>query len=83
MPVLLTDSFTADLSAVKQVATAIGQGLKKGDVVSLNPSVPPGTSEDIILPILEEKSGLKVEQDFYMVYNPERIYEGRAIEDIK
>src|ERR671914_2284692 len=83
VPVLLTDSFTADLSAVKQVATAIGQGLKKGDVVSLNPSVPPGTSEDVVLPILEEQSGLKVEQDFYMVYNPERVYEGRAIEDIE
>lgn len=83
VPVLLTDSFSADLSAVKQVATAIGQGLKKGDVVSLNPSVPPGTSQDIVLPILEEKSGLKVERDFYMVYNPERIYEGRAIEDIE
>ena len=83
VPVLLTDSFSADLSAVKQVATAIGQGLKKGDVVSLNPSVPPGTSEDIVLPILEEESGLKVERDFYMIYNPERIYEGRAIEDIE
>jgi nucleotide sugar dehydrogenase len=83
VPVLLTDSFSADLSAVKQVATSIGQGLKKGDVVSLNPSVPPGTSEDIVLPILEGESGLKVEQDFYMVYNPERIYEGRAIEDIE
>jgi nucleotide sugar dehydrogenase len=83
VPVLLTDSFSADLSAVKQVATAIGQGLKKGDVVSLNPSVPPGTSEDIVLPILEKESGLKVERDFYMIYNPERIYEGRAIEDIE
>src|ERR671914_1988960 len=83
VPVLLADSFSADLSVVKQVATAIGQGLKKGDVVSLNPSVPPGTSEDVVLPILEEKSGLKVEQDFYMVYNPERVYEGRAIEDIE
>lgn len=83
VPVLLTDSFSADLSAVKQVATAIGQGLKKGDIVSLNPSVPPGTSEDIVLPILEEESRLKVERDFYMVYNPERIYEGRAIEDIE
>ena len=83
VPVLLTSSFSADLSAVKQVTTAIGQGLKKGDVVSLNPSVPPGTSEDIVIPLLEEESGLKVEQDFYMVYNPERIYEGRAIEDIE
>jgi nucleotide sugar dehydrogenase len=83
VPVLLTDLSSADLSTVKQVASAIGKGLKKGDVVSLNPSVPPGTSEDTVLPILEEMSGLKVEQDFYMVYNPERIYEGRAIEDIE
>ena len=83
VPVPLSNSFSADLTAVKQVATAIGQGLKKGDVVSLNPSVPPGTSEDIILPLLEKESGLKVEEDFYMVYNPERIYEGRAIEDIE
>lgn len=83
VPVLLTDSFSPDLAAVKQVASAIGRGLKRGDVVSLNPSVPPGTSEDVVLPILENESGFKVEQDFYMVYNPERIYEGRAIEDIE
>jgi hypothetical protein len=83
VPVLLTDSFSADLASVKQVAAAIGRGLKKGDIVSLNPSVPPGTSEDVVLPILEKESGLKVERDFYMVYNPERIYEGRAIEDIE
>jgi nucleotide sugar dehydrogenase len=83
VPVLLTNTFSADLSAVKKVTIAIAQGLKKGDVVSLNPSVPPGTSEDIVLPILEKESGLKVESDFYMVYNPERIYEGRAIEDIE
>jgi nucleotide sugar dehydrogenase len=83
VPVLLTNTFSADLSAVKKVTVAIAQGLKKGDVVSLNPSVPPGTSEDIVLPILEKESGLKVERDFYMLYNPERIYEGRAIEDIE
>ena len=83
VPVLLTDSFSADLAAVKQVASAIGRGLKKGDIVSLNPSVPPGTSEDVVLPILQKESGMQVERDFYMVYNPERIYEGRAIEDIE
>lgn len=83
VPVLLSDSFSADLAAVKQVASSIGRGLKKGDAVSLNPSVPPGTSEDVVLPILEKESGLKAERDFYMVYNPERIYEGRAIEDIE
>ena len=83
VPVLLTDSLSADLTAVKQVSSAIGRGLKKGDIVSLNPSVPPGTSEDVVLPIVEKESGLQVERDFYMLYNPERIYEGRAIEDIE
>lgn len=83
VPVLLTDSFAADLSAIRQVASSIGRGMKKGDIVSLNPTVPPGTSEDVILPILEKESGLKVEKDFFMLYNPERIFEGRAILDIE
>jgi nucleotide sugar dehydrogenase len=82
VPVLAADG-SADLSAVKNVAIAIGKGLKKNDVVTLNPSVPPGTTEKIVVPILQKYSGLAVEKDFYMVYNPERIYEGRAIEDIE
>jgi len=82
VPVLILDT-GADLAAVKQVASAIGKGLKKGDVVSLNPSVPPGTTEDVVIPLLESESGLRVENNFHMVYSPERIYEGRAIKDIE
>ncbi|MGH9981111.1 MAG: nucleotide sugar dehydrogenase [Nitrososphaeraceae archaeon] len=82
VPVLAADG-TADLSAVKNVAVAIGKGLKKNDVVALNPSVPPGTTEDVVIPILQKQSGFTVEDDFFVVYNPERIYEGRAIEDIE
>ncbi len=84
VPVLLSNNNRSpDLSAVKEVSSAIGRGLKKGDVVALNPSVPPGTTEEVVLPILEKESGLVVENDFYMLYNPERIYEGRAILDIE
>jgi nucleotide sugar dehydrogenase len=84
VPVLTVgSSLSADLGAVKAVAASIGKGLKKGDTVVLNPSVPPGTTEDVVVPILESESGLKAERDFFMVYNPERIYEGRAIEDIE
>ena len=82
VPVLAADG-TAELSAVKNVATAIAKGLKKNDVVTLNPSVPPGTTEKVVIPILQKHSHLKVEDDFYVIYNPERIYEGRAIEDIE
>jgi nucleotide sugar dehydrogenase len=84
VPVLTVgSSLTADLGAVKQVASSIAKGLKKGDTVILNPSVPPGTTEDVVVPILEKESNLKAERDFFMVYSPERIYEGRAIEDIE
>ncbi|WP_337863863.1 nucleotide sugar dehydrogenase [Nitrososphaera sp.] len=83
VPVLTSSgSLSADLGAVRSVASSIAKGLKKGDTVVLNPSVPPGTTEDVVVPILEE-GGLKAERDFLMVYNPERIYEGRAIEDIE
>jgi nucleotide sugar dehydrogenase len=82
VPVLATNG-SADLTAIKDVAKSIGKGLKKFDVVALNPSVPPGTTEEVVLPILEKESGFKAETDFYMIYNPERIYEGRAIEDIE
>jgi nucleotide sugar dehydrogenase len=82
VPVLFSDN-SPDFTAVNEVSSAIGKGLKKGDVVALNPSVPPGTTEDLVLPIIEKKSGLEVEDDFYMLYNPERIYEGRAIQDIE
>src|SRR5919106_3624037 len=83
VPVLSKDG-SADLSALKEVATEVGKGLKKGDVVVINPSVPPGTTENVVSKVLEHNSsGLHVEEDFFLIYNPERIYEGRAIEDIE
>ncbi len=72
-----------DLSSVIQVTKNISKGLKKGDTVILSPSVPPGTTEKIVLPILEKESKLKGEKDFHLIYNPERIFEGRAVKDIE
>jgi nucleotide sugar dehydrogenase len=84
VPVLSQDQgLSADLTAASEVASMIGKGLKKNDVISLNPSVPPGTTEDIVIPIIEKESGLSLKDDFCIIYNPERIYEGRAIKDIE
>jgi nucleotide sugar dehydrogenase len=84
VPVLSQDEeLSADLTAVSEVATMIGKGLKKNDVVSLNASVPPGSTEDVVIPIIEKESGVSVKSDFCMIYNPERIYEGRAVVDIE
>lgn len=73
----------ADLNALVSVSKSISKGLKKGDTVIVCPSLPPNTTEKIILPLLEQGSNLKGEKDFYLIYNPERIYEGRAIADIE
>ena len=73
----------SDLTYVISATKSIAKGLKKGDVVILSPSVPPGTTEKIVLPILEKGSKLKGERDFFLIYNPERIFEGRAIQDIE
>ena len=82
VPVAITKTRT-DLSNVISVAKNISKGLKKNDAVILSPSVPPCTTEKILLPILEHGSKLKGERDFSLVYNPERIFEGRAIYDIE
>jgi nucleotide sugar dehydrogenase len=81
----LIENGHVNLIAVKEVALAIAKGLKKGDVVSLNPSVPPGTTKNVVLPIIEGNNNhsLKAEEDFCLLYCPERIYEGRAIRDIE
>lgn len=80
---VMAENATANLEAVENVLSSIAMGLKRGDVVGLTPSVPPGTTENIVLPYLEDKSHLKCEKDFFVIYNPERVYEGRAIYDIE
>ncbi|MHB9160238.1 MAG: nucleotide sugar dehydrogenase [Nitrosotalea sp.] len=72
-----------DLKALISVSSDIGKGLKKNDAVLISPSLPPGITENVVLPILEKYSKLKGEQEFYLMYNPERIFEGRALEDIE
>ena len=72
-----------DLSIIKSVVTKIAKGLKKNDCVIISPSLPPGTTEKVLLPILEKNSSLKGEKDFLLIYNPERIFEGRALQDIE
>lgn len=61
----------------------IGKNLKKGDLVIIRSTVTPGTTEEFILPILEEESGMKAGMDFYLAYVSERIAEGSAFEEIE
>jgi UDP-N-acetyl-D-mannosaminuronic acid dehydrogenase len=61
----------ADLTAVKSASKIISKALKEDDLVIIESTVPQGTCENIVIPILE-KSGLKASKDFGVIYTPER-----------
>ena len=65
-----------DLGALKAASRTIGQVIKKGDVVIYESTVYPGATEEACLPIIEDASGLKLNEDFFAGYSPERINPG-------
>lgn len=71
----------SDLKFLKASAKEIGRVLSEGQRVIVKSTVMPGTTEGIILPILEKESGLICDKDFSISMNPEFLQEGRAIED--
>lgn len=78
------DGQRIDLSAIRQVAREIGAVLKGKvgyHVVVVKSTVVPGTTDDVVLPLLEEASGKKADVDFGVGMNPEFLREGEAIGD--
>ena len=82
VPLLLKNG-EPDFNPLIDATTKIGKGLKRGDVVVVETSVPPGTTEELVKEILERESGLRVEEDFGLAYSPERVMIGRAVKDIE
>ena len=65
-----------DLTPLIKASQSIGQVLKAGDVVVYESTVYPGATEESCIPVLEQVSGLKFNQDFFAGYSPERINPG-------
>ena len=65
-----------NLDPLISASKIVGSILEKGDVVIYESTVYPGATEEDCLPILEDISGLKLNQDFYIGYSPERINPG-------
>ncbi|BBM72059.1 nucleotide sugar dehydrogenase [Rhodothermus marinus] len=76
VPTPLTKNLTPDLQYVERVTYEIGRRLRPGQLVSLESTTYPGTTEEVMLPILEGESGLKVERDFFLAHSPERVDPG-------
>lgn len=79
VPTPLDDYKQPDISYVKSSGEEIAKYLRKGTIVVLESTTYPGTTEELLLPILEEGSGLKCGEDFYLAFSPERVDPGNLL----
>ncbi|MDR1136529.1 MAG: nucleotide sugar dehydrogenase [Clostridiales Family XIII bacterium] len=68
-----------DISYVRNSAAEIAKYLKKGSMVVLESTTYPGTTEELVKPILENGAGLKCGEDFYLAFSPERVDPGNLL----
>lgn len=82
VPTPINQDKTANLAYVREAAESVVEHLKKGDSLILESTCPPGTIDNVILPILR-KSGLEMGEDVLLAYSPERVMPGQIIEELK
>jgi UDP-N-acetyl-D-galactosamine dehydrogenase len=86
VPTPIDEKKNPDIRLLLEASKTIGQVLAKGDIVIYESTVYPGATEDECVPVIEANSGLKLNEDFYVGYSPERINPGdklHRISDIK
>ena len=83
IPTPVDDFYNPELIPLKKASTSVGKVLKKGDYVIYESTVYPGVTEEVCAPILEEVSGLKLNEDFYLGYSPERINPGDRVHTVE
>lgn len=76
VPTPLTKNKKPDLSYLKNATKIISRVLSKNDIVVYESTVFPGATEDELIPVLEKKTGLRLNKDFFVGYSPERINPG-------
>ncbi|HAG85633.1 MAG TPA: UDP-N-acetyl-D-glucosamine dehydrogenase [Cyanobacteria bacterium UBA12227] len=76
VPTPLTKNLTPNLSYVENVTQEIAKYLRPGQLVTLESTTYPGTTDEIMRPLLEQTSGLKQGQDFFLAHSPERVDPG-------
>lgn len=79
VPTPLDEHQEPDISYVRESTIEISKRLKKGTMVVLESTTYPGTTEELIKPLLEKGSGLKCGEDFYLGFSPERVDPGNLI----
>lgn len=76
VPTPINNSHQPDLSPLEKASALLGRVIKKNSIVIYESTVYPGCTEEVCIPIIEQVSGLKFNQDFFAGYSPERINPG-------
>jgi UDP-N-acetyl-D-glucosamine dehydrogenase len=82
VPTPFTSAKSPDISYIISASREIAKRLRKGQLIILQSTTYPGTTEEVVLPILKE-AGLKAESDFFLCFSPERIDPGNREYTIK
>lgn len=86
VPTPVDENNNPDLTPLYGASTTVGKVISKGDIVVYESTVYPGVTEDECIPVIEKVSGLKLNEDFFAGYSPERINPGdkqHTVEKIK
>lgn len=82
VPTPINEHKQPDLTPVIKGTEAVAKVLKKGDIVIYESTVYPGCTEEICVPILEEKTGMKFNKDFFCAFSPERVNPGDKVHTV-
>ena len=78
LPTPLSANREPDLTLVKEATAKLAGHLRRGQLVTLESTTYPGTTRDVLVPILEAGSGLVAGIDFHLAFSPERVDPGRT-----
>ena len=83
VPTPIDDDRNPDMTPLIKASETVGSVLKSQDLVVYESTVYPGATEEVCVPVLEQKSGLKYNADFFCGYSPERINPGDKEHTVK
>jgi UDP-N-acetyl-D-galactosamine dehydrogenase len=76
VPTPVDDAHNPDFGPLLSASTIVGENLKRGATVVFESTVYPGATEEVCIPVIERRSGMRWKTDFFVGYSPERINPG-------
>jgi len=78
-----TKTHTPKYEALRSALNSLGPNLKKRSLVIIESTIAPGTMKNVVTPLLEKKSKMKLNKDFYLGHCPERVMPGKLLHNLR